>query len=134
MESLSLVKVQAMLRSLERLHNAESLTEFAPTVFSALSEIIDGAIFSLDTFNLKTEEVVSATSDNIPISSEIKSRIVELVPTNPVIPIASAGVKGAIRITDCITQRQFEQTTLYLGVFVPVGIRHQALEGHPHAA
>jgi len=77
---------------------------------------------------------VSATSDNIPISSEIKSRMVELVPTNPVIPIASAGVKGAIRITDCITQRQFEQTTLYLGVFVPVGIRHQALEGHPHAA
>jgi DNA-binding CsgD family transcriptional regulator len=127
MQSLSLVKVQAMLRSLERLHNADSLTEFAPTVFSALSEIIDGAIFSLDTFNLKTGEVVSATSDNIPISSEIKSRIVELVPTNPVIPIASAGVKGAIRITDCIAQRQFEQTTLYLDVFVPLGIRHQAV-------
>jgi DNA-binding CsgD family transcriptional regulator len=127
MESLSLVKVQAMLRSLERLHNADSLTEFAPTVFSALSEIIDGAIFSLDTFNLTTGEVVSATSDNIPISSEIKSRIVELVPTNPVMPIARTGVKGAIRITDCITQRQFEQTTLYLDVFVPLGIRHQAV-------
>jgi hypothetical protein len=127
MESLSLVKVQAMLRSLERLHNAESLAEFAPAVFSALTEIIEGAFFSLDTFNLKTGEVVSATSDNIPISSEIKSRIVELVPTNPVMPIARAGVKGAIRITDCITQRQFEQTTLYLDVFVPLGIRHQAV-------
>src|SRR5260221_12787745 len=103
MESLSLVKVQAMLRSLERLHNAESLTEFAPTVFSALSEIIDGAIFSLDTFNLKTGEVVSATSDNIPISSEIKNRIVQMVPTNPAILMSRAHVKGAIIVTYEIT-------------------------------
>jgi DNA-binding CsgD family transcriptional regulator len=127
MELLSLGKVQAMMRSLERLHSAVSLTQFPLTVFGALGEIIQGAIFSLDTFNLKTGEVVSATSDNVPISSEMKNRILGLVPTNPVIPIVRAGAKGAIRITDCITQRQFEQTALYLDVFVPLSIRYQTV-------
>jgi DNA-binding CsgD family transcriptional regulator len=63
----------------------------------------------------------------VPISSEIKKRIVELVPTNPVMPIARTGAKGAIRLTDCISHRQFEQTALYLDVFVPLGIRHQTV-------
>ena len=115
------------MRSLELLHTAESLKQFPPIVFSALGELIRGSIFSLDTFNLKTGEVISATSDNVPISSAIKKRIVELIPTNPVIPIARAGVKGAIRLTDCVSQRQFEQTALYVDVFVPLGIRHQTV-------
>jgi DNA-binding CsgD family transcriptional regulator len=127
METISVRSVQALMRSLERIHSAEGLRQFPAIVFSALGEFIEGSIFSLDTFNLKTGEVISATSDNVPISSEIKQRIVELIPTNPVIAIARAGVKGAIRLTDCITQRQFEQTALYLDVFVPLGIRRQTV-------
>jgi DNA-binding CsgD family transcriptional regulator len=127
MELLSLDKVKAMTCSLERLHSAVSFTQFPQTAFGALGEIVQGAIFSLDTFNLKTGEIVSATSNNIQISSEIKNRILGLVPTNPVIPIVRADAKGAIRITDCITQRQFEQTALYLDVFVPLSIRYQTV-------
>jgi DNA-binding CsgD family transcriptional regulator len=115
------------MRSLELLHRADSLDQFPPTVFGALSELIPGATFSLETFNLKTGEVVSATSDSMPVSPEIKHRILELVPTHPVMPIARGGVKGAIRITDCISQRQFEQTALFVDVFVPMGIRRQTV-------
>jgi DNA-binding CsgD family transcriptional regulator len=115
------------MRSLEMIHGAEELRQFPGVVFSALGQLIEGSVFSLDTFNVKTGEVISATSDNVPISSEIKKRIVELVPTNPVIPIARNGAKGAIRLTECISQRQFEQTALYLDIFVPLGIRHQTV-------
>jgi DNA-binding CsgD family transcriptional regulator len=115
------------MRSLERIHSAEGLREFPSTVFSALGELIDGCLISLDTFNLKTGEVISATSDNVPISGEIKNRIVELIPTHPVIPIAQSGAKGAIRLSDCISQRQFQQTALYTDVFFPLGITHQTV-------
>jgi DNA-binding CsgD family transcriptional regulator len=126
-ESISLNKVKALMRSLERLHRADSLEHFPPIVFGALGELIPGATFSLETFNLKTGEVVSATSNSMPISPEIKNRILELVPTHPVMPIARVGAKGAIRVTDCISQRQFEQTALFLDVFVPLGIRRQTV-------
>jgi DNA-binding CsgD family transcriptional regulator len=127
MDTISIRRVQALMRSLERIHGAESLRDFAPAVFSALGELIDGCLFSLDTFNVKTGEVISATSDNVPISAEVKNRIVELIPTHPVMPFARSGAKGAIRLSDCISQRQLEQTALYADVFFPLGISHQTV-------
>ena len=127
MESISLCKLQALMRSLEWVHSAHNLEQFPATVFCALGEIIPGAIFSLDTLNLKTGEVVSATSNNTAVSPEIKNRIVDLIPTHPVMPLVRAGAKGAIRITDCISQRQFEETALFFDVFVPLGIRRQTV-------
>jgi DNA-binding CsgD family transcriptional regulator len=126
MDTISVRSVQALMRSLERIHSAEGLRDFPPAVFSALGELIEGCLFSLDTFNLKTGEVISATSDNVPISAEVKNRIVELIPTHPVIPFARNGAK-AIRLSDCISQRQLEQTPLYADVFFPLGISHQTV-------
>jgi DNA-binding CsgD family transcriptional regulator len=115
------------MRSLERIHSAESLREFPPIVFSALGELIEGCLFSLETLNLKTGEVISATSDNDRVSGQVKQRLVELLPTHPVMPVAQAGAKGAIKLSDCVSQRQFEQTPLYADVFFPLGIRHQTV-------
>ena len=115
------------MRSLERIHSAEGLREFPPIVFSALGELIDGCLFSLETLNLKTGEVISAMSDTGRVSSEVKQRIVELLPTRPVMPAAQAGAKGAIRVSDCVSQREFEQTALYADVFFPLEIRHQTV-------
>jgi DNA-binding CsgD family transcriptional regulator len=115
------------MRSLEMIHSAEGLREFPSTVFGALGHLMEASVFSLDTYNVKTGQVISATSDHVPISAEIKERIVELVPTNPVIPIARDGGRGAIRLSDCISQRQFEQSALYADVFVPLNIRHQTV-------
>ena len=127
MDTISIRSVQALMRSLERIHGAEGLRDFPPAVFSALGELIEGCLFSLDTFNLKTGEVISATSDNDRVSGEIKQRLVELIPTHPVMPAARNGAKGAIKLSDCISQRQLEQTALYTDVFFPLGITHQTV-------
>jgi DNA-binding CsgD family transcriptional regulator len=124
METLSLDKVQDLLRAAEAVHAADGLEQFPGAVFNALGDLIKGTFFSLDTVDLETGKVISGTSDNVPISEEIKKRIVELVPTNPAIPAVE---KGAIRLTDCITQRQFEQSALFSDVFVPLGLRYQTV-------
>ena len=92
------------MRSLERIHSAEGLREFPPIVFSALGELIDGCLFSLETLNLKTGEVISAMSNSDRVSGEVKQRVAELLPTHPVMPVAQAGAKGAIRLSDCVSQ------------------------------
>jgi len=107
------------MRSLERIHSAEGLREFPPVVFSALSELFEGCLFSLETLNLKTGEVISATSDKDRVSAEIKQRLAELLPTHPVIPVAQAGAKGAIKLSDSVTQRA--------DVFFPLDVNHQTV-------
>jgi DNA-binding CsgD family transcriptional regulator len=127
MQSLPIHRVRALMQALERIHSADHIKQFPETVFGALGDLLVGSFFSLDTLSLATGQVISATSDNIPVSDELKNRILELVPTNPAIPLVLRGAKGAIRITDCISQRQFEQTALYEDIFVPLGIRYQTV-------
>jgi DNA-binding CsgD family transcriptional regulator len=127
MQTLSVHTVRALMRTAEAVHSADSLERFPKTVFDALGQLVKGSFFSLDTVDLKTGKVNSATSDNVPVSSDIKNRIAELVPTNPIIPAVEKGAKGAIRLTDCVTQRQFEQSALFCDVFVPLGIRFQTV-------
>jgi len=125
MEAISVQKVQPLIRCLERLYNAESLMRFPSTVFSALSEIIEGGVFSLDIVNLNTGETTNETSDNVLMSPKIKKQMAELVPANPAIPIVRT------------TQWQLEQTPLNLDVFAPIGVQHQTvvtLDIHDHAA
>ena len=137
MVSISVQKLEALIRSLERLYSADNLKQFPSTVFRALSEIIEGGGFSLDTVDLKTGEVISEASENPLISAEIKNRTVELVPTNPAIPRVREGSKDAIRLSSCIAQRRFEQAPLHLDVSVSIRKRHRRvvpLEIPGHAA
>jgi DNA-binding CsgD family transcriptional regulator len=127
MEAVSVQKVQALIRCLERLYSAESLKQFPSMVVSAFGEMIEGGVFSLDIVNLKTGEVIREASDNALMSPEIRSRIVKLVSTNPATPRAPAGTKGAIRLTACTNQWQFEQAPRFLDVFVPLGVLRQTV-------
>jgi DNA-binding CsgD family transcriptional regulator len=115
MEAISVQKVQALIQCLERLYSAETLKQFLPTVFTALSEIIEGCVFSLDIINLKTGEMTNETSDNFLMSPKIENRMVKLVRANPAIPMVRT------------TQWQFEQTPLNLDVFAPIGVQHQTV-------
>src|ERR1700741_2960712 len=127
MEAISVQKVQPLIRCLDRLYNAESLMQFPSTVFSALSEIIEGGVFLLDTLNLKTGEVIRESSDDVLTSPKIKKPVVELVTTSPAIPMVRQSAKGAIRLTDCKTLWQFGQTSLYADLFIPMGVRRQTV-------
>jgi hypothetical protein len=87
MEAISIQKVQPLIRCLERLYSAENLTQFPSAVFSALGEIIEGCVFSLDTVSLKTGEVTSETSDKVLMSPKIKNRLVESALAKQAIPM-----------------------------------------------
>jgi DNA-binding CsgD family transcriptional regulator len=127
MEAISIQKVQALIRCLERLYSAENLTQFPSAVFSALGEIIEGCVFSLDTVNLKTGEVTSETSDKVLMSPKIKNRLVESALAKQAIPMVRADAKGANRLTDCCPQWQLQPASLYLGVLLPTGVRRQTV-------
>ena len=51
------------------------------------------------------------------------------MPTHPAMPAYKAGKRGAIRVTDCITQRQFQETPHYRETLLPVGLREREIPG-----
>jgi DNA-binding CsgD family transcriptional regulator len=127
MHSLSLNTVRRLMQALEQIHSANSLQQFPAIVFTAIGQLIEGTGLTLDTFSLKTEAGTDQTSENRPAPSDVKNRIMELMPTHPLMPAARAGAKGAIRISDCIRQHEFEQSPQYSEVFVRLGQRYQTV-------
>ena len=123
MEAISVRKAQALIRSVETLGSVQSLKQFPSAVFSALGEIIEGAVFSLVTINLKTGEVVSEASDNVLMLLEINNRIMEMRSANRAIPTVLPGAKGLIRFTDCTCQ----WTPLHADGLVPASVRQQTV-------
>jgi DNA-binding CsgD family transcriptional regulator len=61
------------------------------------------------------------------VGPEVKERVLELMPDHPVVPTLKSGAKGAIRVTDCITQRQFRDTPHYCETLRPIGVHYQAV-------
>src|SRR4029077_13186758 len=127
MDSLSLASVRSMMRALERIHSVSCLEGFGIEVFQALSEIIPDTWISLDKLSLTNGQVTHLASDNVLMPDHVKARVLELMPTHPVMPAVKAGAKGAIRVTDCMTQRQFRQTAHYLETMSPVGLEYQTV-------
>jgi DNA-binding CsgD family transcriptional regulator len=68
---------------------------------------------------------MSVSSEDRFFSEEMKRKIVELMPSHPVMPAYKAGRRGAIRVTDCITQRQFRQTPHHVETMRPIDIHFQ---------
>jgi DNA-binding CsgD family transcriptional regulator len=127
MKAISVQKVQALSRNLERLYTTEGPEQFPSTVFSALSEIIEESVCSLDIVNRESGQVTIETSDHVLRSSKIENRIVELVSSNPPVAVARAGATDAIRSTDRTAQWQFEQASPSVDLFAPIGVRRQAV-------
>jgi hypothetical protein len=121
----SIASVHGLTGTLARVHSISSLESFASEVFQAIGELIDGASLSLDKLCLKTGQVSSAMSHNVGQTPGWKSRVLELMPSHPVMPAFKAGARGAIRVTDCMTQREFRQTPHYLDTLLPIGLHFQ---------
>jgi DNA-binding CsgD family transcriptional regulator len=127
METIPVQKVQALFRSLERLYSAESLKQFASAVFALLGEIIAESIFSLDIVNSKTGEVISETSEDVLMLPKVDNTVVEVVSSDPPIPVVRPHAKGATRPSDCGTRWQFEQPPFYVDAFVAIRVRRQTV-------
>ena len=97
------------------------------SLFSAVRGLVPDSRLSIDQLDLKTDVVMSVSSEDRLFSEELKRKIVELMPSHPVMPAVRAGARGAIRVTDCITQRQFRNTPHYRETMVPAGLRYQTV-------
>jgi hypothetical protein len=127
MNSPDIFNVRVLMRALEQIHSTMDLEVLPETLFSAVKELVAGAQFTFEQLDLRTGVVTSMTSPDSVFSEEIKKRILELMPTHPVIPAYKEGLRGAIRMTDCITQRQFQDTPLWREILLPVGLRYQTV-------
>jgi DNA-binding CsgD family transcriptional regulator len=125
MNSLNIFSVRALMLALEQIHSARELVALPEAFFSAARGLVPAARFSIDQLDLKTGIVTSVTSEDRLFSEETKQRIIELMPSHPVMPAVRAGARGAIRVTDCITQRQFRQTPHYIETLRAIDIQYQ---------
>jgi DNA-binding CsgD family transcriptional regulator len=117
--------VRRLTEAIVKIHAAPHLETFSREVFQAIGELIPDVFLSLDQLNVKTGEVSHA--GNMVLTSDILAKVIELMPSHPVMPAAVAGLRGAIRVTDCITQRQFRQTPHYNEYMKVLGVAYQTV-------
>ena len=126
MNSPDIFDLQALMQALEQIHSTMDLAALPEKLFSAVGALIPGATLTLVQLDLKTGAVTSFRSEDLWSKAQML-RSHELMPTHPVVAAYKAGQRGAIRVTDCITQRQFEDTPHCREILLPVGLRYQTV-------
>ena len=127
MKSLDIFSVRALMQALEQIHSTKDLCDLPQVLFSTLKNLIPGAMVTFDQLDLKTRIAATQISEDSLVGGEVKARVLELMPDHPVVPRMKSGAKGAIRVTDCITQRQFRNTPHYCDTLRPIGVRFQTV-------
>jgi len=127
MNSLDIFSVRALMQALEQIHSTKDLCDLPQVLFSALKSLIPGAMVTFDQLDLKTRIATAQISEDSSVGAEVKTRVLELMPDHPVVPRMKSGAKGAIRVTDCITQRQFRSTPHYCDTLRPIGVHYQTV-------
>jgi hypothetical protein len=105
MNSLDIFSVRVLMQALERIHSTRDIAEFPQVIFSTLKSLVPGAMVTFDHLDLKTNIATKRISEDSLVGAEVKARVLELMPNHPVVSTLKSGAKGAIRVTDCITQR-----------------------------
>lgn len=127
MDSLGLATVRKLMLAIERIYSVSSLESFGPEAFAAIAEVLPDAFISLEQLSLTTGQISSLRSDETRMTPTIEQRVIELLPSHPAMSRVLAGARGAIRVTDCMTQREFRNSPLYVDVMVPLGLEHQTV-------
>jgi len=125
MDSLDVSDVRRLMDATKRIYAASKHETLSQEIFQVISALIPDVVLSLDQLNLKTGQINHEASSPLWAAPDMRSRVMELMPSHPVMPAALAGLKGAIRVTDCITQREFRETPHYIDTMRPFGIKHQ---------
>lgn len=127
MNSLDLSDIRALMQAVTQIYSTMDLFALPEKSFLAVRGLVPGAVFTIDELDVKTGAVTELTSAKFFFPEDLKKRALELMPTHPVMPAYKAGRRGAIRVTDCITQRQFRQTPHYVETLRPVEIHYQMI-------
>jgi hypothetical protein len=127
MNSLDLFSVRALMQALQQIHSTLDLEALPEALFSAVQRMITDVMVTFDHLDPKTGVATSVSSMDRFVPVEVKARVLELMPNHPVVPSMKAGTKGAIRVTDCITQRQFKNSPHYCDTLRPIGMHYQTV-------
>lgn len=120
----------AVLEMLERIYSPGELSSFPDKIFRALEQLIPGALFSMETQDMRSGVASSAASRTPPQNAdEWRERIMELLPTHPAFPHVAENPHTVIAISDCISQRQLKRTALYNDILKPMDVAHQIVIG-----
>jgi len=120
----------AVLEMLERIYSPGELSSFPDKIFSALELLIPGALFSMETQDMRSGVASSASNRTPPQNAaEWRERIMELLPTHPAFPHVAGNPHTVIAISDCISQRQLKRTALYNDILKPMDVAHQIVIG-----
>jgi DNA-binding CsgD family transcriptional regulator len=127
MNSLDMFSVRTLMRALEQIHSTKDLSDLPQVLFSTLKSLVPGAMVTFDLLDPTTKLATTRISEDSLVEAEVKARVLELMPTHPIVPTLKSGAKGAIRVTDCITQRQFRHTPHYCETLRPIGVDYQTV-------
>jgi DNA-binding CsgD family transcriptional regulator len=94
-------------------------------LFAAVQQLIPDSVLTFDRFSLATKTVASDVNEEIETRSVLIAKIQQVMPTHPLIPVAAAGARGALQITDYMSHRQFRETPIYNECLRPYGLKHQ---------
>src|SRR5258708_18127258 len=97
MNSLDLFSVRVLMQALQQIHSTMDLFALPESLFSAVRGLVPDSRLSIDQLDLKTGVVISVSSEDRFFSEEMKRKIVELMPSHPVMPRCRSGSPGTPR-------------------------------------
>ena len=116
-----------LLNAVEYIYSQDNLSTFHVSLFKAISGLVEDVVLSMDSTRLMDGKAESRNTKEGTMSQEMRSLLLQLLPENPAAPALRAGARGLLRVTDFVTQREFERTALYNEIMRPNDIRYQLL-------
>lgn len=127
MKYIAYKDVQALLESVRILHSDISQKTLPERMIAAVGNIINTEIVAFDGFGGDDQFTTTAWNDRPELYTPENLDIFrEFVHQHPLIPVVIGGkLQNAIKMTDYITQAEFEKLELYNEYFRLIGVRRQ---------
>jgi DNA-binding CsgD family transcriptional regulator len=114
-----------LLNAVECIHAQDDLSTFHVCLFQAISGLVEDVVLTMDSTRLMDGKAESRNTKEGIASQEMQSLLLLLFPENPAAPALRNGARGLLRVTDFVTQREFERTALYNEIMRPNDVRYQ---------
>jgi DNA-binding CsgD family transcriptional regulator len=116
-----------LLNAIECIHSQDNLSTFHVCLFQAISGLVEDVVLTMDSTRLMDGKAESRNTKEGVMSQEVQSLFLQLLPENPAAPALRDGARSLLRVTDFVTQREFERTALYNEIMRPNDVRYQLL-------
>jgi DNA-binding CsgD family transcriptional regulator len=127
MEDLSQKDWRLLTRAIEKLNSDFDPRSLSRRALEAVSGLVPGGINSFDFFtdNEKYDSIAWHDSGDI-LTADVMEVFAQYVHQHPLVPISLANPDlGALKVTDVVTQNEFEKTGLYNEFYGRLNLRYQ---------